>query len=188
MHINQCSLKNLESGMKSTSTRSILMEKALTIKYVGFVSLLGIIVSVGLMIGPVYGQAQTETQTETIPLEGVLLSGNCPNTEVVEASGTIKIITHTTLDPNGGFHGKTQVNFVDFKGIGQTSGDEYHITSTAGSQEFISEDGSPAKFTSTGTTHITDGISEKGKLTIQFTVNANGEITVEDVKFKLDCD
>lgn len=164
------------------------MEKALTMKYVGFLSLLGITVAVGLIIAPVHGQAQTETQTESIPLENVLLSGNCPNTEVVEASGTLKIITHTTLDPNGGFHGKTQVNFVDFKGIGQTSGDEYHITSSSGGHTFESEDGSPITQTSTGTTHITNGINEKGKVTFLFTVNANGEITVDDVKFKLDCD
>jgi hypothetical protein len=180
--------KNLESCMKSTSTRSILMEKALTIKYFGFVSLLGIIVSVGLIIGPVYGQAQTETQTESIPLENVLLSGNYPNTEVVEASGTLKIITHTTLDPNGGFHGKFQVNFVDFKGIGQTSGDEYHITASSGGHTFASEDGSPVTQTSTATSHITDGINEKGKVTFQLTVNANGEVKVDDVKFKLTCD
>jgi hypothetical protein len=106
----------------------------------------------------------------------------------VEASGTLKIITHTTLDPNGGFHGKVQVNSVDFKGIGQTSGDEYHITGSSGSSTFASEDGSPVHQTSTGTSHITDGINEKGKVAFLLTVNANGEVKVDDVKFKLNCD
>lgn len=141
----------------------------------------------GLFIAPALGQAQTETQTESIPLENVLLSGNCPNTEVVEASGTLKIITHTTLDANGGFHSKVQVNFVDFKGIGQTSGDEYHITSSAAIQSFVSEDGSPVTQTTAATTHITDGINEKGKITFLLTVNANGEVKVEDFKIRLTC-
>jgi hypothetical protein len=69
MHINQCSFKYFETNMKSTSISNIVTEKALTMKYVGFVSLFGIILAVGLIVGPAYGQAQTETQTESIPLE-----------------------------------------------------------------------------------------------------------------------
>jgi hypothetical protein len=156
--------------------------------YVGFVFTLGIIASVSLIMTPAYGQAETETHTETIPLENVLLSGSCPNTEVIEASGTLKIITHTTLDANGGFHGKDQILNIGLSGIGQTTGDEYRITSSGGSSTFSSEDGSPVKSTLTGTSHITDGISQKGKITIQLTVNANGELKVDDVKFKLTCD
>jgi hypothetical protein len=154
---------------------------------IGFISLLGIIVSVGLIIAPVHGQAQTETQTESIDLENILLSGNCPNTEVVEASGTLKIIVHTTLDANGGFHSKVQVNFVDFKGIGQTSGTEYHITSSGAVQSFVSEDGSPVTETTAATTHITNDINEKGHITFLLTVNANGEVKVEDFKIRLTC-
>jgi hypothetical protein len=180
--------KNLESNVNSTSTRSIVTEKALTMKYVGFVSLLGIIVSVGLMIGPVYGQAQTETQTETIPIEGEILASGCPNFEDVVYSGTIRTVGHITTDPNGGFHGKNQIIFQNVKGIGQTTGDEYHLTANLGSAAFASEDGSPVAVTQEGTVHIRDGISEKGKISLHLTINANGEITAEIDKFKLDCD
>lgn len=140
------------------------------------------------MIASAHGQAQTETQVQKIPLEGVQLSGNCPNTEVVEVnSGNQVFVIHTTLDANGGFHGKAQINFVDVRGTGQTSGDEYHITSSFSSTSFSSEDGSPTTQTASGTVHITDGINEKGKITVKFTVNADGEVKVDDIKFKTDC-
>ena len=73
------------------------------------VSLLGIIATFGLTFGTVYGQAQTETQTHMIPLEDVPITSNCMNTEVVEADGSLKIVTHITLDSNNGFHQKNPV-------------------------------------------------------------------------------
>ena len=153
------------------------------------VALIATVLIGGFALTPSYGQAQTETQTLTIPLEGARLSGNCPNTEVVLVTdGTLRIISHTTLDPNGGFHGKAQVLFVNVRGIGETSGDEYQIISSSSSSTFASADGSPQVQTATGTTHITNGVNEKGKATTQFTVNANGEIKVNFVKFTVDCD
>ena len=82
---------------------------------------------------------------------------------------------------------KIQFNLVDFKGIGQTTGEKYHITTNFESHNFVSEDGSPQTQTAIGKTHVTRGINEKGKTSIKFTVNANGEIKVDDVKIKLDC-
>ena len=140
--------------------------------------MLGIIASVSFIMTPAYGgKAETETQIQTIPIEGHILTG----------SGTIRSIVHVTTDATGGFHLKSQLN-LNLEGIGQTTGDEYRMTSNIGSKEFVSEDGSPITATFPATVHIRDGIDEKGKLLIHLTINANGEITVEQVILKANCD
>lgn len=156
--------------------------------YVGFVFMLGIIVGSALIMTPTYGgKAETETQKQTIPIEGEILRGECPGAEDVEYSGTIRSIIHVTTDATGGFHLKTQLN-LNLEGIGQTTGDEYHMTSNIGSKEFVSNDGSPITATFPATLHIRDGIDEKGKLLITLTINANGDPTVEKLILKVDCD
>ena len=150
--------------------------------------MLGIVASVSLIMTPAYGQAETETQIQKIPIEGEIIGSDCPNFENVEYSGILRTVSHVTTDPKGGFHGKSQLIFQNLKGIGQTSGDEYRLTATIGNQVFASEDGSPVAVTQTGTVHIRDGISEKAKLHAHLTINANGEITVVFEKANLDCE
>jgi hypothetical protein len=151
--------------------------------------MLVIIVGSASIMAPAFGQAETETQIQTIPIQGqILVSSNCPNFEDVAYSGTIRTVGHVTRDPNGGFHAKSQIIFQNFKGIGQTTGDEYHLTANLGNAAFASEDGSPVAVTQEGTIHIRDGINEKAKVSAHLTINANGEITVVFDEVKVDCD
>lgn len=135
-------------------------------------------------------KADTDTQTFTIPIEDATMSGNCPDHELIEhVNGELKIVAHTTFDANGGFHSKVQVVQTNLKGVGVDSGDEYTISGVSGSSfTLISEDGGPVHDTQTGSVKITNGDTEKGKLNLQFSVNANGEVTVDKVNFNIECD
>jgi len=174
----------------NTNLMCTVKEKVLPMKYLRFISIVGIILIIGLNVAPAHGAAQTETQTLTIPIEDATMSGNCPGHEIVEhVNGNLKIVTHTTTDANGGFHSKVQVNNVNLKGVGQDSGDAYTIRSTTSIVDNVnSEDGAPVHDSVTASVEITDGDSEKGKLVIQFTINANGEVTVDKIKFTTVCD
>lgn len=159
------------------------------VKYVAFISLLGVIVTTGLTIAPVNGAAQTETQHLTIPIEDATISGNCPGHELIEhVNGELKIVAHTTTDPTGGFHSKVQIVQANLKGVGVDSGDEYTITGISGETFNIISDDVPFHDTQTGSGKITDGDSEKVRLNLEFSVNANGEITVNKANFEVDCD
>lgn len=153
---------------------------------IGLVTVVAILIG-GIAAVPAYGQAETETQIQKIPVEGVIINGGCPGAEDVEYSGTVRSIIHVTSDATGGFHLKQQLN-VNLRGIGQTTGDDYHMTSNTGSEEFVSQDQSPVTATITSTAHIMDGIDQKGKLIIHLTINAKGETTVEKIELKIDCD
>ena len=65
---------------------------------VGLVAVLTVLIG-GLSVTTVYGQAQTSTDRITIDLatQGVPLCGG----EVVTFSGTINLVFHTTISPNG---------------------------------------------------------------------------------------
>jgi hypothetical protein len=182
-------ISRLRIMMNRSKTKCTVKENVMLMKYVGFVSLLAIVLTVGISTAPANGAAQTETQTYTIPIEDATMSGNCPGHELIEhVNGEVKVVAHTTLDPNGGFHSKVQVISINFKGVGVDSGDTYTIRASSGETfTVISEDGGPVHDSQTATVKITDGDSEKGRLNLQFSVT-NGEIKVEKANFETVCD
>jgi hypothetical protein len=171
------------------SVRGTVKEKALLMKYVGVISLLGIILTIGLNIEQTNGAAETETQHLTIPIEDATVSGNCPGHESIEhVNGELKIVAHTTTDPTGGFHSKVQIVEANLKGVGVDSGDEYTITGIGGHTFNIISDDVPFHDTQTTSGKITDGDSEKVRVNLEFSVNANGEVTVDKANFETVCD
>jgi len=133
------------------------------------------------------------TTNETIPIDQVIVTGNCASSEddPIHFTGTIRINGHTTIDSNGGWHAHHQVNWENFKGVGQTSGHEYHLISVSTSHaNLVSEDESPTQGTGSGTlilTDKTDGSRDKGRFTFQFTSNANGQVTVDNKSIRITC-
>jgi hypothetical protein len=66
-------------------------------------------------------QATTTTTRTTLTRSG---TANC-GMEDVEVSGPIDVVTHVTIDANGGMHGHTTFDFSQLRGVGLTSGNTY---------------------------------------------------------------
>src|SRR3712207_2101994 len=76
-----------------------------------------------LALGAKPAQAQAETVTDTDRSPFTFLAVSCTGEEVL-FQGTLYTVAHTTIDANGGFHTKFEVN-VKGKGEGLESGAEY---------------------------------------------------------------
>lgn len=75
-------------------------------------------------------QATTVTTNEQIPI-AISVFVPCANGgvgELVELSGTLHVLTHVTIDDQGGLHVKQHFQPRGVSGTGLTSGDTYHGT------------------------------------------------------------
>jgi hypothetical protein len=131
---------------------------------------------------PAQAQAQTITDTDREPVSTT--TPGC--SELVFFEGTMLTVAHTTIDANGGFHTKLQFN-VKGQGEGLDSGDKYVTHEVINDQ--INNSTGAFNETITGTLKIirqgsattTDDFHTK--IVFHVTVNANGEVTTEFVKF-----
>jgi hypothetical protein len=98
------------------------------------VPLLAAVMLVGFVLSPVYGQATTTTETLSEPFTATFFScANGQQGELVQVSGTVYSVIHTTLDDRGGFHLIRHGNLVA-SGTGIESGTQYQITAISNSQ------------------------------------------------------
>jgi len=107
--------------------------------------------------------------------------------EFVDLSGKIHIHGTSTATPDGGFSFSFIENLVDVKGVGEDSGTRYvetlHLGNTVSLHAGVTE------------THeilenlISNGSSSNYKLRVRFhiTVNANGDVTVENEHVEIIC-
>jgi hypothetical protein len=134
-------------------------------------------------------QAMTVTTNEQIPFATVVLVP-CANDgagELVELSGTLHVLSHVTIDAQGGLHVKQHAQPQGISGIGLTTGDSYRGTgvtqsefnaTAAEEQTFINNfriigQGPDNNFLVHSTFHVT--------------VNANGEVTTVVDNFSVEC-
>jgi hypothetical protein len=133
---------------------------------------------------PAQAQADTFTSTDRIPVSD--FTGSCPPSELVFVEGTQHTVAHTTIDANGGFHTKFQFNLKG-EGVGLDSGDKYVYHQVSNSHEDAT---GPFNRTFTQTFKIirqgSDTTTDDFNTTIVFhvTVNANGEVTTQFLRFE----
>jgi hypothetical protein len=150
------------------------------------------LLTLALLEKPAQAQAQTFTDTDRIPVSGTASGGDC-NDEPVFFEGTLHTVAHTTIDENGGFHTKFQSN-LKLQGEGLSSGDKYILNDTFNFHR-NSSTGADLNFTftATGTSKIirqgSDTTTEESnsRFVLHVTVNANGELTTDFLKFEETC-
>ncbi len=122
-----------------------------------------------------------------------IFSAPCPDTDVedIHVQGTYTIKTKTVLDGNGGFHFSTHWNWANFTGTGLTSGDTYVVTQTFSHNEHVSSlENDVETYTLIFRFHLVSkgsGESIQIKGVNHYTINANGELTVDKATFSIVC-
>lgn len=138
---------------------------------------------------PALAQAETTTTNQTIPVTAVV--GNPCAAETVGITGTMNVVTHTTLSANGDFHFIGHLNFQDVSGTGRTSRTIYRATDAGTST--INGDGntdSANEFTNEFSFQLLSagsGDNFRIKGLVHMTVTPNGETTSEAIRFEADC-
>jgi ABC-type phosphate transport system substrate-binding protein len=130
-------------------------------------------------------QAQAETFTDTTRETDSGIIGSCA-VDPVFVEGTFHFVSHTTIDANGGFHTKVQAT-IQGQGEGLRSGDKYvfhqvaifHVNSTGASNQTFTE---TVKIIRQGSDTTTDDFNSR--FVFHVTVDANGEVTTNFVKFE----
>lgn len=108
--------------------------------------------------------------------------------EVVELTGTLHMVMHFTVDPNGGYHYDLSFQPQGMSGVGETSGDKYQATGiTRDSANF-----STLPYNSTYVNNfriIGQGTGNNFIVheNVHFTINANGELTAYADNFSASC-
>lgn len=152
------------------------------------------VTSVALLIlvtTPTFAQASTQTQNISIPFSqsiGPVLGHPCGTGDNMLVSGNLHAVVHTTLDPNGGFHQKIEVNHQGVSGVSLLTGAKYRIIRAS---SMISQQ-------TNGATVIVDVSNQRLQAQepgqdfflhrlLHMTFNANGELTSLKVVFKPSC-
>ena len=133
---------------------------------------------------PAQAQADTFTDTDRIPVS-TTVGGFCSDEPVI-VEGTAHTVAHTTIDANGGFHTKFQ-SYIKGQGVGLDSGDKYvyndlfneHFNATGPFNETFT---ATVKIIRQGSDTTADDLN--GRVVFHITVNANGEITTEFLRFE----
>lgn len=110
--------------------------------------------------------------------------------ELVDLSGRLHILEHTTTDNNGGVHVVLHYQPKGVKGTGQESGDTYQGTGVTKTSTNVTGAGLPYEFTDVTNFRIIGpgpGNNSLVHVTIHFTINANGETTADVVNAKVEC-
>ena len=136
-------------------------------------------------------QATTVTTNEQIPFE-LIAFVPCANGgagELVLVSGTLHVLTHQTIDTQGGVHAKTHFQPQGATGVGLTTGDTYHATGVT--QEHFNFNAS-AGFTDTFINNfriIGEGPDNNLLVhqTIHVTITPNGDVTSEVLNTSVEC-
>ena len=110
--------------------------------------------------------------------------------ELVLLQGSLMNVFHFTEDQAGGFNVRSSTNPQDVSGYGQTSGDLYQGTGNGSSHEHFTISGVPFSGSFINNFRIIGQGSGNNYLiheNAQFTVNANGDVTVSNVNFQASC-
>ena len=165
-----------------------MKNKPLLITALAFMALL-------LAVAPVSaGAIVTRTETE-VPLDAIWTNYdevndvyNCPDVDIedIHVQGYYTIRTQTVLDGNGGVHSRFHFNWAGITGTGLTSGDTYVVPQVISNTDYYHQGGLPANGTGTLTFQLVSKGSRENvrvKGVWHFTLNANGELTVDKNTF-----
>ena len=130
--------------------------------------------------------ATTFTESFTIPITTGFIS--CEG-EVVFLAGDAHILTHGTLDAAGGVHAVTRESFASVHGVGTESGALY-VAADAGMEIFNGKPNAAREDTFERSFRLVaqGGPSDAYAHVIgHLTTNANGEVTIDFIRFQVEC-
>lgn len=134
-------------------------------------------------------QATTVTTNEQVPIT-VFAFVPCANDgagELVVLTGTLHVLTHVTIDDQGGLHVKQHFQPQGLSGVGLTTGDTYRgtgVTQTEFNATAATEQTSINNFRIIGQGRDNNFLVHS---TFHVTVNANGEVTTVVDNFSAEC-
>lgn len=134
-------------------------------------------------------QATTVTTNEQVPIT-VFAFVPCANDgagELVVLTGTLHVLTHVTIDDQGGLHVKQHFQPQGLSGVGLTTGDTYRgtgVTQTEFNATAATEQTSINNFRIIGQGPDNNFLVHS---TFHVTVNANGEVTTVVDNFSAEC-
>lgn len=134
-------------------------------------------------------QATTVTTNEQVPIT-VFAFVPCANDgagELVLLTGTLHVLTHVTIDDQGGLHVKQHFQPQGLSGVGLTTGDTYRgtgVTQTEFNATAATEQTSINNFRIIGQGRDNNFLVHS---TFHVTVNANGEVTTVVDNFSTEC-
>jgi hypothetical protein len=145
--------------------------------------LASVMTALALATGVALAQAQTFTDSERVPLNTATF--NPCTGELVTLAGYLHLLTHTTVDEQGGVHLQSHVNPQQVSGT-STSGTEYRAVGKNRTESNTFSGGLPVEVTHVRTFNFISTDATDNFLlheTIHITINANGEVTavVENV-------
>jgi len=143
-----------------------------------------------VIVGPVSAQAVTDTNVQTFTLSNVL--DDCQGgEETIVVESIARFVTHSTTDAQGGMH---QFLTLSLHGVTATDANGETVHFVDHDYQGGNQAGNVFAVPSTGTiAHtsriISSGPSDNMLLTtsLHFTVNANGEVTVDRFEFTREC-
>jgi hypothetical protein len=167
------------------------------VRVLGIVSALAlaaVLLTLALLAKPTQAQAETDTVHERIPVAEIV-ANECTG-EPIFLEGTLRSDIHITQDPGGTFHVIIRQTFAA-QGVGITSGDQYvlhNVNNVFTKVEVMEPDEvEPVVFTTRNTLRfIRQGSATPeddllADVFVHFTVNANGETTVDIGTFEFKC-
>ena len=129
--------------------------------------------------------ATTVTEVEKDPIS-LTIAVPCAG-ELVRLFGQVNLVSHQTYDGNGGFHVKVHTNPMGVRGFGLTSGTPYRGT---GVTQWVQNVKVGEQYTFINNFRIIGRGSGNNFMlhqTIHYTINANGELTVDFSKISTSC-
>jgi hypothetical protein len=162
------------------------MKKKMTLVWL---FLLALLVSTA---SPAGAEALTFTENEQIPIVDSIWNP-CAN-EWVDLEGYLHVMTHATLDENGGLHFREEANPQNVVGEGLTTGAIYQFSGTVSTVENLrwepEWDHNAQTFTWIDQhRYIAQGSAQNGVMqeTFHVTINSNGEVTTIIDDFTMIC-
>lgn len=143
--------------------------------------------------GAALAQAETITDSERVPVDPASVFVSCAAGgagEDVDLTGTLHVLSHTTITPNGDAFIKFHFQPQGVKGIGQTTGDVYEGTGVTQGQTHLHADGLPFTDTFINNFRIIGpgtGNNYLEQFVVHVTINENGELTAEVSNITIVC-
>ena len=155
-----------------------------------WIALLHLLVMMALaLVGPAIARAEARVLKDTVIAPFNFTAFYECAEEAITITGELRITTMMVVDASGAIHGRFTLVPVNVRGVGLTSGITYKAVggerdtfTSAANGAFTANFTSMFNLVSQGSTDNLQAF-----ITSHFTVNANGDVTVENFDFRAEC-
>jgi hypothetical protein len=143
--------------------------------------------TLALAAGMALAQATTFTSNEKVPLDQI--AENPCTGELVQFTGELHVLLHSTVDANGGLHVQEHFQPQGALGTGLVSGEQYRGVGVTRNEAYIPPGGLRETTFIDRFYFVSPGPSDNmlATTTIHVTFNANGEPTAELFRLDIKC-